>query len=69
MRVKDLIEKLNAFDPTLRVVTPGFDEFDFEDVQTVELVKVVFHDEKKRFHGGRHKESAHGIEAVKVDWQ
>jgi hypothetical protein len=26
MRVKELIEKLNSFDPNLRVVTPGFDE-------------------------------------------
>ncbi len=69
MRVRDLIEKLNGFDPNLRVVTPGFDECDLEDVETVELVRVVFHDEKKRFHGGRHKESADGIEAIKIDWQ
>ncbi len=69
MRVKDLIEKLLAFDPNLRVVTPGFDEWDLEDVETVERVKVVFHDEKKRFHGGRHKESTEGTEAVKIDWQ
>jgi len=47
MRVKDLIEKLLAFDPNLRVVTPGFDEWNLEDVETVERVKVVFHDKKK----------------------
>lgn len=69
MRIKALIEKLNAFDPNLRVVTPGFDESDFEDVETVELVRVVFYDKKKKFHGGRHKASADGIEAVKIDWQ
>ena len=69
MRVKDLIEKLNAFDPNLRVVTPGFDESDLEDVETVELVRVVFHDERAKFHGGRHKASPDGIEAVKIDWQ
>lgn len=69
MRVKDLIKKLEGFDPTLRVVTPGFDESDLEDVETVELVKVIFHDEREKFHGGRHKKSSEGIEAIKIDWQ
>ena len=69
MKVKELIEKLKGFDPNLRVVTAGFDESDLEDVETVELVKVVFHDEKEKFHGGRHKKSPEGIEAIKIDWQ
>jgi len=69
MILKELIEKLKAFDQNLKVVTPGFDECDLEDVETVQLVNVVFHDEKKIFHGGRHKESEGGVHAVKIDWQ
>lgn len=69
MILKELIEKLKVFDQNLRVVTPGFDEFDLEDVETVQLVNVVFHDEKEKFHGGRHKESESGVHAVKIDWQ
>ena len=69
MILKELIEKLKAFDQNLRVVTPGFDECDLENVETVQLVNVVFHDEKEKFHGGRHKESEGGVHAVKIDWQ
>lgn len=69
MTVKELINKLALFDSELRVVTPGFDEFDFEDVVRVEPIKVVFDDEREQFHGGRHKESPEGVEAVKIDWQ
>ena len=47
MIVKKLIEKLKTFDQNLRVVTPGFDECNLEDVETVQLVNVVFHDEKE----------------------
>ncbi len=68
MILKELIEKLKAFDQNLRVVNPGFDEFDLADVETVQLVNVVFHDEKGKFHGGRHKQSEGGVHAVKNDW-
>ena len=69
MTVRELIDNLNGFDQNLRVVTPGFDESNLEDVDTVQLIRVVFHDEKQKFHGGRHKESQDGILAVKIDWQ
>ena len=69
MKIKELIEKLKEYDQDLRVVTPGFDETDLEDVVAVEPVRVVFHDEMETFHGGRHKESEHGVDAVKIDWQ
>ena len=69
MTVKELIIKLQAFDPNLRVVTPGFDESNLEDIETIQLVRVEFHDEQEKFHGGRHKESESGVDAVKVDWQ
>jgi len=69
MILKGLIEKLKIFDHNLRVVTPGFDECDLEDVETVQLVSVDFYDERERFHGGRHKESEGGVHAVKIDWQ
>ena len=69
MTVKELINKLQGFDQDLRVVTPGFDESNLEDIETVRLVRVVFHDEQEKFHGGRHKESESGVDAVKIDWQ
>lgn len=69
MTIAQLIEKLQAFDPGLRAVTPGFDEMDIEDVDTVELVRVVFDDGREKFHGGRHKLSDAGVPAVKIDWQ
>ena len=69
MTIKELIQNLNRFDPNLRVVTPGFDESNLEDIDTVGLVRVAFHDEKQKFHGGRHVESQDGAQAVKIDWQ
>jgi hypothetical protein len=69
MTVKEIIEKLKDYNQNTRVVTPGFDEFDLEDIETIELIKVDFHDEKEKFHGGRHKESTNGIHAIKIDWQ
>ena len=69
MTVKELIKKLQAFDQDLRVVTPGFDESNLEDIETVQLVRVVFHDEQEKFHGGRHKKSESGVDEVKIDWQ
>ena len=69
MRVRELIDRLSGFDPDLRVVTPGFDETDLEDVETVRAVQVQFHDERQKFHGGRHKDVGdHGTPAVKIDW-
>jgi len=41
MIVKDLIEELKTFVQSLRVVTPGFDECDLEDVEVVQLVSVI----------------------------
>lgn len=69
MTIKELIQHLSRFDPNLRVVAPGFDESNLEDLETVELIRVVFHDEKQKFHGGRHRESQDGVQAVKIDWQ
>lgn len=69
MTVNELIKKLQAFDQNLRVVTAGFDESNLEDIETVQWVRVEFHDEQEKFHGGRHKESETGVNAVKIDWQ
>ena len=46
MKVKELIDKLNAFHPDLRVVTPGFDESNYEDVERVEFINIIFYDKK-----------------------
>lgn len=40
MKIKDLIKKLQEFDPDTVVVTRGFDEYGFADIQTVEPVRV-----------------------------
>lgn len=70
MTVSDLIQKLQAFDGGLRVVTRGFDESGFEDIETVRDISIEFHDENAQFHGGRHKESAdNGTPALFIDWQ
>ncbi|HDY86972.1 MAG TPA: hypothetical protein ENH82_02520 [bacterium] len=69
MKVKELIDKLNAFHPDLRVVTPGFDESNYEDVERVEFINIIFYDKVKKFHGGRHGKSPEGILAVEIDWQ
>ena len=54
MTVRELIEKLQAFPPDTRVVTHGFDESNLDDVETVELVRVVFCDNLQPCHVGRH---------------
>jgi hypothetical protein len=65
-----LIRKLRACDGELRVVSRGFDESDFEDVETVRAINIEFHDEKQKFHGGRHKESdGNGAPALLIDWE
>jgi hypothetical protein len=70
MTVSDLVRKLQAYDGGLRVVTRGFDESNFEDLETVRVIKIKFHDENQKFHGGRHKESAdNGTPALFVDWE
>ena len=40
MKVKDLIEKLKAFDPEMLVVTRGLDEEGFADIYNLEIVSV-----------------------------
>ncbi len=68
MTVNELIQKLRTFDGNLRVVTHGFDESDFEDVDIVEEMGIEFHDERAKFHGGRHKASRkEGCRAIFVD--
>lgn len=55
MTVKELIQKLQTFDEDLRIVTPGFDESNLDDVETVEKIRVVFHDIADIGHVGRHQ--------------
>ncbi len=40
MKVKDLIERLKAFDPESLVVTRGLDEEGFADIQSVITVQI-----------------------------
>lgn len=41
MKVKELIEKLKAFDPETAVVVGGFDEEGFADLTRVQAVKIT----------------------------
>jgi hypothetical protein len=70
MTVGELIRRLQAFDHGLRVVTRGFDESNLEDVETVEPVRVVFHDEKPARDSivGRHREAPQGQPAVFINF-
>lgn len=68
MTVKELIEMLQAFPPELRVVTAGFDEAQVDDIERVEIRKIVFHDDAPIRHCGRHEEHEHGVDAVWIDW-
>ena len=45
MTVAELIKRLEVFEPDTRVVTPGFDESNYADVETVELIVVQFRDD------------------------
>lgn len=66
--VNELIQKLESFDGELRVVTRGFDESDFEDIEKACPIKMQFDDAAPKFHGGRHKASAEdGVPAVFID--
>jgi hypothetical protein len=68
MTVEKLIRALSAFDKRLRVVTPGFDESNLEDVERVTQVRVRFHDEKSPSHSGRHVEDPKGNPAVLINF-
>jgi len=66
MIVAELIEQLKQVDPALRVVTPGFDESDLDDIGSIALIKVAFHDEIPQSHCGRHVESENGCLAIRI---
>jgi hypothetical protein len=68
MTVAELIRKLEAFEPDTRVVTPGFDESNYDDVETVEVIVVQFRDDLEVGHGGRHVRAAHGEPAILINW-
>ena len=68
MNVRDLIEELSEFDPNLRVVTGGFDEYNLDDVETVKLISVEFNAREKTAHYAPNKESYNGVEALFIDW-
>jgi hypothetical protein len=41
MKIKELMEKLKAFDPETRLVVGGLDEEGYADIKRIELVKVA----------------------------
>jgi hypothetical protein len=68
MTVRELKQKLGQFDDGLRVVTPGFDESCYDDIDTVELINLVFHDEAPIGHRGRHEANPDGEPAVLINF-
>lgn len=55
MTVAELIQHLQKFPQHLRVVTPGPDEFNYEDIDEPYGITVVFFDEEpKEIRLGRH---------------
>ena len=56
MTVAELIAKLSQYPNSSRVVTRGFDENGIDDIETVETMVVVFHDDAGVGHVGRHEE-------------
>lgn len=68
MKVKDLIEKLKAFDPESLVVTRGLDEEGFADIQSVSVVRVQLRkSESARQTIGEYESNEAGKTAVLVD--
>lgn len=58
MTVEELIEKLKSFPPQSRVVTPGFDESDYDDIATVEPIRLAIAPAGSLSnHSGRHYEA------------
>ena len=68
MTVGELIDKLNECDYKARVVTPGFDESGLDDVETVEVIRVRFHDDRIDGHVGRHEVDHGGRQAVFINF-
>ncbi len=59
MKLKDLIEKLQAFDPELPVVVCGFDEDGYDPLETIDLVRVAKVVERTS-HGPLYREAPEG---------
>ena len=68
MTVAELIKKLEAFEPDTRVVTPGFDESNYDDVETVEVIVVQFQNDLEVSHCGRHVRAAYGEPAILINF-
>jgi hypothetical protein len=68
MTVGELMALLRHFDPTLRVVTPGFDEAGIEDISEPEIIGVRFDVNPPNAHIGPHEEDLHGTPCVKIDF-
>lgn len=68
MTVGELIAQLRFFDPTLRVVTSGFDEAGIEDISDPVIIGVKFGVNPVNAHIGAHEEDLHGTPCVKIDF-
>lgn len=71
MTVAELIQRLQAFPPDMRVVTPGFDESNYDDIDLPAPVRIVFNDASEGGHCGRHKaadDDEDGVGAVCINF-
>lgn len=55
MTINELIEKLKAFPPDMRVMTPGFDESGYSDIGEPEVLEIAL-DAYSGNHCGEHEE-------------
>jgi hypothetical protein len=68
MTIDELIEKLKKFDGNLRGVTPGYDEFDWDDIGDPKIVYVDFNETHSgHMHCGRYE--AGRISAVEINFK
>lgn len=75
MTIADLIAKLQALlDHSLRVVTPGFDEAGYDDMERLDVVRIVLN-AAPGGHGPQHEEfdadehdASHATDALSINW-
>lgn len=56
MTVAELIEKLKLFDPDMRVVTPGFEGFGYDDIGEPHSEKIALNTSESGCLHGRHED-------------
>jgi len=67
MTVSELIAKLQTMPQDMRVVTGGFDESNFDDIETIETIKLRLNVNSEWSHCGQHSEFDDGVPCLYID--